>query len=165
MLYSRVPAFLGYCIWILLCLPLSPSSLFLCHAPPLLYPDHVRRPCRSSTPLHPCTCRPGLCPAIPWPRAGSTSPRHVARRLPELRLTAARRRSVSHTTSCLPTSPRATHCLAAALPTLCCLAPRSPRRIASARAPPQSSRAPPRRRLLLLLSHVVILIPSMSWSL
>jgi hypothetical protein len=57
---------------------LSPSSLFLCRALPLLCPGHVRRPCRSRIPLHQCTCRLGLCPAASRPRAGSTSPPHVA---------------------------------------------------------------------------------------
>jgi hypothetical protein len=79
----------------------------------------VRHPYRSRTPLRPCTCHPGLCPAASRPRAGHPYPRHVACRLPELHLAAARRRSIFHATSCLPMFHASPLCSAAALPTPC----------------------------------------------
>jgi hypothetical protein len=102
------PIFSGFYNQVLLRLPLSPTSLFLCRAPPLLCPGHVRRPCRSRTPLHTCTCCPGLCHAASRPRAGLSPPRHTARQPAR---TVLRRRSPSqhHSRHLLPSNvPRVT---------------------------------------------------------
>jgi hypothetical protein len=90
-----------------------------------------RAPPRSRAALRQATCHPSTCPAASRPRTGLSLPRHVARRLPEPRFTAARRRSDSSATSCFRRPHASLPCLAAALPTLCCLAPRPPRRTAA----------------------------------
>jgi hypothetical protein len=118
-LYSIVPVFSANCIWVLHRLPLSPSPLFSLPRAAAAAPAKCAAPAAPA----PLCARPRALPrptaAFPDPVLVTPCPRHVARRLPEPRFTAARRRSDSSATSCFRRSHASLTCLAAALPTLC----------------------------------------------